>query len=279
MRVGSHPVSWSPVAQSPTGKAVSKVASTGGGRTYRAQRPNTYYAVLVVIVVLGLASVVAARSSYKNGAVTTTSAASLPQAGTTTYAALAFDFCGVLQPTLPAAPVALSSIQVIGNGVIKIAPKDATTAGSNSTMALVAKGYPGLKLSATSVSYPSNAISNASVTYKNGETCPAGTPDAGKTAQVGAALWSSFVSKTPVINANPASAHVQGSSLITVSFVPSGATVLRPSQASITQMLKENAGSVATTTTSTSTSTTSTTTSPSTTTTTMARTSTTTKQG
>ena len=117
------------------------------------------------------------------------------------------------------------------------------------------------------------------VTYKNGETCPAGTPDAGKTAQVGAALWSSFVSKTPVINANPASAHVQGSSLITVSFVPSGATVLRPSQASITQMRKENAGSVATTTTSTSTSTTSTTTSPSTTTTTMARTSTTTKQG
>ena len=261
------------MAQSPTGKAVSKVASTGGGRTYRAQRPTTYYLVLVLIVVLGLASVVAARFSYKHGAVTTTTAAALPQAGTTTYAAMAFDFCGQLEPNLTAAPLAITSIQVYGDGVLKIAPTKAATSGSNSKLSLVAKGYPGIKFSATSISYPTSNTTNAALTYTNGETCPAGTPDAGKTGQVGASVWSSFASTSATTYANPAEAHVQGDSLITASFVPSGSKVLRPAQASITKMLKYNAGSVTTTTIPTSSTTTpsttsSTTTSSSTTTTT-----------
>ena len=266
------------MAQSPLGKAVSKVASTGGGRTYRAQRPTTYYSVLALIVVLGLISVVAARQSYKHGAVTTTVAAVLPQSGTTSYAALGFDFCGTLENPLAAAPVSISSIAVTDNGVLKITPKDATTSGSKSTLALVAKGYPSLKLAATTITYPTDVKTNSSVTYKNGQACPAGTPDAGKTAQVGASVWTSFAATTAEVYANPADAHVQGGSIITVSFLPSGSKVLRPTQSSITKMLKSNAGNLGKTTTTpaNTSSTSSTTTTIAPTTTTMAPTTTTT---
>jgi len=268
------------VAQSPLGKAVSKVASTGGGRTYRAQRPTTYYSVLALIVVLGLISVVAARQSYKHGAVTTTVAAVLPQSGTTSYAALGFDLCGTLEDPLAAAPAAISSIAVDANGVLKITPKDATTAGSKSTLALVAKGYPSLSFGATSITYPTDIKTNSSVTYKNGQACPKGTPDAGKAGQVSASVWTSFAATTPKVYANPADAHVQGGSIITVAFLPSGSKVPRPTQASVTKMLKLNAGNLGKTTTTTantpSTSPTTTTTMAPTTTTTMAPTTTTT---
>ena len=42
------------MAKSATGKWVSRVGSSGGGKAYKKTRPSNYYGILVVIVVLGL---------------------------------------------------------------------------------------------------------------------------------------------------------------------------------------------------------------------------------
>ena len=42
------------MAKSATGKWVSRVGSSGGGKAYKKTRPSNYYGILAVIVVLGL---------------------------------------------------------------------------------------------------------------------------------------------------------------------------------------------------------------------------------
>lgn len=54
------------------GKWVARAAATGGGRTYRGQRPINWYAALVLIILVGLASVVVSRMDYRAGAVANT---------------------------------------------------------------------------------------------------------------------------------------------------------------------------------------------------------------
>ena len=52
------------MARSSSGKSVARVAATGGGATYRGQMPVNWYAALVVIVLVGLASVAIAKYHY-----------------------------------------------------------------------------------------------------------------------------------------------------------------------------------------------------------------------
>ena len=226
------------MAKSQTGKWVSRVASTGGGRTYRAQRPTNYYAALAIIIVVGLASVFWARSSYQTQAATpTTTPATAPLVGTTTYAALAFDVCGSLEPSLAASPsAATASLTAQADGVIKIAPKNAASAGKNATVVLFASGYPGLSISTGSLKIPANGATPA-VSLSNGDKCPAGTPNAGKAGTVAVTYWTNFASTTPQTSTDPTSSHFTGNSLMTVSFVPQGTKILKPSKDTISKML------------------------------------------
>ena len=52
------------MARSSSGKSVARAAATGGGATYRGQMPVNWYAALVVIVLVGLASVAIAKYHY-----------------------------------------------------------------------------------------------------------------------------------------------------------------------------------------------------------------------
>ena len=54
------------MARSSTGKSVARAAATGGGTTYRGQMPVNWYAALVIIVVVGIASVVLARTWFRD---------------------------------------------------------------------------------------------------------------------------------------------------------------------------------------------------------------------
>src|SRR5665213_3541866 len=56
------------VANSATGKWVSRVGASGGGKAYKKSRPSNYYGILVVIVVLGLATTILARYDYQHPA-------------------------------------------------------------------------------------------------------------------------------------------------------------------------------------------------------------------
>ncbi len=272
------------MARSSSGKSVARAAATGGGATYRGQMPVNWYAALVVIVLVGLASVAIAKYHYNQ-----TPSSTPPTVGTTWHAAISFDICGKTQPVLTASPSsATSGLTTTGDGVVLIAPKKASEAGANATVGKFASEYQGLTLTNTTLKYPAAKVPE----YKNGEKCAAGTPDAGKAGEVLARWWvvttqtknNQLVQTNGTNSPKPADLKLLNRQLITVGFVPAGTTLPKPPGSTITALLQVLAGTqpVATTTTSTPSSTTSstaatTTTAPSTTTTTAAPTTTTTK--
>ena len=242
------------MARSSSGKSVARAAATGGGATYRGQMPVNWYAALVVIVLVGLASVAVAKYHYNQSATSIE-----PAVGTTWHGAIAFDICGTVQPALAASPSSASTgLTTTGEGVLLIAPKKSAEAGLNATVGKFASGYSGLTLTNTTLQYPGAK----SVEYKNGEKCPAGTPDAGKTGEVRARWWvlttktgkNGQLEQTNGINTfKPADLKFVNRQLITVGFVPSGTTLPKPPASTITALLQVLSGTqpVATTTTTT----------------------------
>lgn len=85
------------MAKSTSGKWVSRVGSAGGGKTYTKARPSSFYAILVLIVVVGLALVVYSRYEYQHPA---KKVVIEPAIGTTQFAALSLQDCGVTLPYL-----------------------------------------------------------------------------------------------------------------------------------------------------------------------------------
>jgi hypothetical protein len=273
------------MARSSSGKSVARAAATGGGATYRGQVPVNWYAALVVILVVGLGSIAWAKYHYDQ-----TPASVEPTVGTTWHAALAFDICGTMQPALAASPTSASTgLTTSGDGVLVVAPKTSSEAGAHATVGKFAQGYTGLTVTNTKLTYPSAGAK----TYSDGQTCAAGTPDAGKVGEVQARSW--LISTTTGNNnqevetggnttRQPADLRLLNRQLITVAFVPTSTSIPKPPGTTISALLQVLAGGaapVATTTTTPSATTPSTappsTTQPSTSTSTSKPTTTTTK--
>ena len=253
------------MANKGTGRWVARAGATGGGRTYRGQAPTRWYMSLVLICLLGVALVVYSRYERQHPAGTVQ-----PAVGTHWYAALAFDVCGNLQANLATNPATRVTPGILtdGDGVIRIEPTTKADAGANATLGRFVRSYPGLELTSSVLKLPGKS------TYHNGDACPAGTPDAYKRADVRVQVWSSFSgtgSNHPVTVSDPSSLKLANDQLITVAFVPPGASIEKPSAETITAMLDLISPPTTTTTTVPSTSITSTpstsTTTPSTTTT------------
>jgi hypothetical protein len=269
------------MARSSSGRSVARAAATGGGATYRGQMPVNWYAALVVIVLIGLASVALAKYHYNQNPPVVE-----PTTNTTWHAGLAFDVCGTMQPALPASPsTATTGLTTTGSGVLLIHPKNADEAGNNATLGKFAEGYDGLTLTNTTVKYPSASVP----LYKNGDKCAKGTPDAGKVGEVVARWWvistktannGQEETETKGLNSvQPADLKLLNRQLITVGFVPDNVTLSKPPASTILALVQVLSGSqpVATTTTTAPTAATATTTPTTTTTTTPPSTTTTTK--
>jgi hypothetical protein len=239
------------MARSSSGKSVARAAATGGGTTYRGQMPVNWYAALVVIVLVGLASIAIAKYNYNQTAV-----AVEPTTTTTWHAALGFDICGTTEAALAASPTtATTGLTSSGNGVLQIAPKNASEAGNNATLGKFAEGFTGLTLTNTSLKYPSAKVP----LYKNGDKCAAGTPDAGKVGEVQARWWV-LTTKTGkngeleeaggLTTVKPADLKFVDRQLITVGFAPDNTSLPKPTSA-ISPLLQVLSGTqpVATTTT------------------------------
>ena len=257
------------MARSSSGKSVARAAATGGGTTYRGQMPVNWYAALVVIVLVGLASVGIAKYHYNQ-----TPTVVEPTVGTTWHAAIDFDICGTSQPALAASPsTSKSGLTTTGSGVLLIAPKKSSEAGANATVGKFASEYSGLTVTNTSLKVPGAK----SQEYTNGEKCPTGTPDAGKAGEVVARWWvittkvkhNQEVETNGVNTSKPASLKLLNRQLITVGFVPAGTTLPKPPASTILALQQVLAGSqpVATTTTTTAASSTASSTAATTTTT------------
>ncbi len=181
--------------------------------------PVNWYAALVVIVILGIASVAWARYEYTKNTASTTE----PLVGQTWHAGLAFDICGTAEAALPASPSGTSlGLTTTGSGVLLIAPKTSAEAGNNATLGKFASEYTGLTLSNSAVKYPGGTE------YKNGQKCAAGTPDAGERGDVRVRSWllssksgSSELSQVGgVYSSKPADLKLRNSQLMTVGFGP-----------------------------------------------------------
>jgi hypothetical protein len=222
---------------------VQRAASTGGGRTYRGQRPVNWYASLVVICVLGLLSIVWARYQYQNpgGA----AAKVQPTVGTTWYSAIGFDICGRQAPALPAsAHNPKQGMTTDGSGVLVISPKSTAQSGNNAVLGQFVSVYPGLILTSTKLGYPKVPV------FHNGEKCPKGTPDVGQVGQVRVAYWSSYSNKLKDYEAvkNPNTLKPANQSEITMNFLPKDAPILKPPSSAILAMVKAFAAPTTTTT-------------------------------
>ena len=273
------------MARSSSGKSVARAAATGGGATYRGQMPVNWYAALVVIVLVGIASVAFAKYHYNQTASTIE-----PTTNTTWHAGLAFDICGTMQPALAASTSsATTGLITTGQGVLQIHPKSASEAGNNATLGKFADGYTGLTLTNTTLKYPASGVPE----YRNGEKCQAGTPDAGKVGELKARWWvvtTKTNSKGQVeqtgglTTVKPADLKFVNRQLITVGFVPDNVALPKPPSSTVLALVQVLSGTqpVATTTTTapsaaTTTTTPASTTSTAPTTTTTAPTTTTTK--
>src|SRR5579863_3465178 len=168
------------MARRDTGKWVARAAATGGGRSYRGQMPVKWYGSLLLIVLIGVASVVYSRYERQNPV-----AGTPPAIGTHWYAAFAVDVCGTVQPNLPTNPNSTTNpgIHTDGDGVIRIEPTKAADAGNNATLARFVADYPKFALTATSLTIPGEKA------HTNGQKCAKGTPDAGKVGRVQIKMW------------------------------------------------------------------------------------------
>jgi hypothetical protein len=215
--------------------------------------PVNWYAALVIIVIIGIASIAVAKYNYNK-----TAAVVEPAVGTSWHAALAFDICGTMEPALAASSSsATTGLTTTGSGVLSIAPKSAAEAGNNATLGKFAHGYTGLTLTNTKLAYPSAKVP----AYTNGQKCAAGTPDAGKVGVVQTRSW--VIATTTSKNGEeqetggattnkPADLKFLNRQLITTGFVPQGTQMPKPPASTILalqQVLAGGSAPVATTTT------------------------------
>ena len=209
---------------------MSRAAATGPSRSHRGKTPINWSIALVVILVLGVASIAFSRYEYARS-----TAAAKPA---TWYSGLSFVRCGAQQAPLPASATG-DGITSLGSGVLAVSLKDK----SQATLARFVDNYPGLVLGSTAFKYPGTSE------LQNGDRCPAGTPDAGKVGEVRIVSWSNFSDSTGHTTTDPATLALTNGQLVTAAFVPVGAAVPKPPQSTISAVLSAIGGSLPTTTT------------------------------
>ncbi len=211
---------------------VSRVGSSGGGKTYKKARPTTYYAVLAVIVVLGLSVVGYSRYELTHPHVVTNPT---PHAGTLNYAAVATEECGTTLPALTPNPGHVFSFSMLPSNVMKISPQSSATAGAKSTAAVFLRQYNGLEFSSRALTV--GIASGSPKTYVAGEKCAAGTKYAGKDAYPVIASWANIAQTKPTLTTDAASVHLDNSVMVVFAYEPKGVDPVRPSNATIEAMV------------------------------------------
>jgi hypothetical protein len=234
------------VAKSTLGKTVSRVGSSGGGRTYRRQRPLNFYAVVAVIALLGISLVAYSRYERQNPP-----SAVFPAINDKGYNGLASEECGTALPNLPN-QVGTQTYSVITNNVLQIAPTTASQAGTNATVGEFIKQMPGYSFSTSKMTFPgANGKVSAATTFTGGEKCPTGSKYAGQPAYPVIAVWRTSAQAKPTLTTKPSSVHLSSYMLFSFAFEPTGISPARPSSATISAMFAAGASAAATSTTTT----------------------------
>src|SRR6266851_6587984 len=197
-------------------KKVARAASTGGGRTNRGATPVSWYSIMGIIVLAGLALVAFSRQERLD-----LRGGPHPKGQDHWHAALGTDICGTFEKNLPQ-PAKLLGLHTHNDGLIHVepfvtaAPQDS---GHHATLARFVEGIPGLKITSTQLQYPGQKL------YKNGDKC------GDKAGQVVIKWWpDAFGTKSQTINA-PSGLRIQNGGAVTVAFLPAGTDVPKPPKA------------------------------------------------
>jgi hypothetical protein len=224
------------VASSNTGGWVRKVGASGGGRTYRRRRPINYYGVLVVVCVLGVASIALARYSYQHPAGASSQGA--PVVGDTWFAAYSISTCGTTNPPLTSNPsAATAGATALPDGVIQVRPVTKAQTGASATLQLFVGGYAGLTVTPSKLVVPPSGTGTKATTWTTGMKCPKGTKDAGKVGHVEIAHWKNLSATTATTATKPADVRFTRNMLITIAFVPTGVVPPQPPASAIDAMV------------------------------------------
>jgi hypothetical protein len=229
------------VAKSATGRWVSRVGASGGGKAYKKTRPGNFYGALAVIVVLGLVATIFARYEYQHPAKNPAGIA--PKIGTTWYAALSIQACGKYLPYLPTdTTLKGQGMYALPADVLKISPASAADSGNNATLAQFGNEYPGLLISTSQLNVPKNDLgtANPSTSYTNGQNCPSGKGDlyGGQAGQVTYAYWQ-YGQKKPTITTNPATIKFTADMSISMAFDPAKVVPKAPLSATVDAMVAD----------------------------------------
>jgi hypothetical protein len=229
------------VAKSATGRWVSRVGASGGGKAYKKTRPGNFYGALAVIVILGLVATVFARYDYQHPPKNPAGIA--PKVGTTWYAALSIQACGKYLPYL-ATDTTLKGqgMYALAADVLKISPASAADSGNNATLAQFGDEYPGLIISTSQMNIPKNdqGTANPATSYTNGQACPSGkgTLYPGQPGKVSYTYWTTFGGKPTTTN-NPASIKFAPELRVTMAFDPANVKPKPPLQETVNEMVAD----------------------------------------
>lgn len=154
-------------------RKLARAAGIGGGRTHRRQTPWTYFGVIILIVVLGLAGTVVSRHQ-RDQAIAAAGNAGALSVNSTNYEAYAVYICGkFVSPIKTPAPdpdgitawtPTSGTKAATDGGVIQITPKNKDVAGKNATLGKFTSAV-GIKLNAAELQMPGGKQ------YIEGDTC------------------------------------------------------------------------------------------------------------
>lgn len=227
------------MAKSTSGKWVSRVGASGGGKTYRKNRPINFYGGLAILVVVGLITVIYSRYEYQNPA-----SEVQPVVGQTWYAALSGQICGETQAFLAKDPNALTAgFNMLEKNVLAISPRSPEQAGNNATFQKFLDEHSSISVTSNSLKWTDGK------TYTNGDLCPAGTKYAGKAGHVQVSTWRTLSQAEPTVTTDPASLKLTDQMQITVSFLPDGIQPTTPGSETLASMLQLSQNAAGTTTT------------------------------
>jgi hypothetical protein len=197
-------------------RRVARAAASGGGRTYRAQTPVTWYLMVLVICLLGVSLVAYSRYELLHP-LPKAAAVSVPPTSTTEWeAAVAVDICGTFVPSdLPVEPVADEPIATLGNGVVRIdpgvSPQAADFEGKKATLGAYL-GLESAEVSSSELSFPGPLVKVATTTTTTTTTTPKKTTTTTKSTGKTTSTSSTTTTTTVATKPGPARVYKEGGS-------------------------------------------------------------------
>jgi len=183
---------------------------------------------MLAVVAVGISLVVYSRNERLHPAIVG------PTATDNWQSALAVDICGVVQPNLAANPnLTAVGIRTFGNGLVDADPGAVATGsaayeGANATLGKFASSYPGFTLTDSRLTLPVKGAK----TYSNGDRCAAAAGSKAGAGTLVAKVWASPTSAGRLITSGITKIHLANGEMITVAFVPAGASIPVPSSRS-----------------------------------------------